>query len=200
MKKESRKWFKLAYRLTSGVLPFSILTSKDLTKEHLKKIVPFADEDFLTAIVERVPVFYEKLPSSQDFIEEKNRIFRKLIPELKQKLSFVETAVLFGSLRNDIDIGLISEKEIPDEIISRDDRIITKYPIVDWNALSYFVSKNGYELAERIAGTRLILKENTLDKNEIAYIKGTIYNSKVLWGDEKQLQLMKDFFIQNLQD
>jgi len=197
MNQESREWFDKAYEFTGGMFPFGILTGyvdvKDMrricqkftmTEEEFNKIRYIANQ------------FYKKIPSKEDFNEEKKNILKTFIPEIREKLNFVESAIHFGRIQGDIDIGLISSYGISDDqifcTIQPGCEFVKKYPIVDWDSLVYFKSRNGNELASRINNSRLI-SENTkkMNRKQFEYIENTIYNARLLWGDIKELDEMK---------
>ncbi len=195
MKPESREWFDVAYKVTRGV-PFGFVTG------HVcdRFIRMYFGNDTPYGMVERLKHisrhFAEKMPPEEDFEEEKTRVLGTLAPELRRKLPFVDTAVYFGTVRGDIDIGLISREGIPDEqlfgAIPPKDPVVKGYPIVDWGAVDRFRSASGGELATKIRDSRLAhLGVTELPPEEHEYVKGVVYGAKLLWGDEVELEAMR---------
>lgn len=202
MDKCSRRWFDNAYNFTGGVFPFDMVCEK-YTEEDLMRYTRYSlGEGAIKRIINIASNFLEKLPSEEDFQEEKEAILERLVPNLQRKLYYVDTAVMFGRVRGDIDIGLISPNGIQEDelsnVIYTECDIAIFYPILDCDGLYFFRSKNGAELAKKIIKSRLIAGdiENTenLDSGEWEYIKDTIHKARLLWGDENELCLMKSFF------
>jgi hypothetical protein len=201
MNTESRKWFDRAYEFTRGVFPFGIVTG-EFEEECIKRITrnSLSDEE-LSLVKTAAHTLYEILPTEEDFQEEKESILNRLVPELKKKFYFVDTAVMFGRVRGDIDIGLISrcrefDKKLLVAIYPNCD-IIKKYPIVDWDALYWFKSRNGKELTSKIIKSRLMSNNtNELSIGEMQYVRDTVYNARLLWGNKGELSSMKSYIQQ----
>ena len=198
MKPESRRWFDLAYEVTRGV-PFAFVTGHvcdEFIRRYFGRDTPYGELERLKHVSRH---YARKLPPEEDFEEEKARILETLTPELRRRLPFVDTAVYFGTVRGDIDIGLISREGIPDEwlfgAIPPKDSVVKGYPIVDWGAVEHFKSASGGELALKIRDSRLVhLGATELPPEEHEYVKGVVYGAQVLWGDEVELEAMKAAF------
>ena len=197
MKPESRAWFDAAYVVTGG-LPFALATSPT-TEEGVKWFFAnyykreISDED-AKMWTERFTRLYEMRPPAEDFKEEKRTILEKLLPDLYEKLSFVETCILFGSLIGDIDLGLITPQGISEEGIYEavPKSMADQYSIVDWNSIFYFRCRSGAEFVDKIIRSRLDRRDiEGLDQEEEQYVRDTINTTIVLWGNQEELAAMK---------
>jgi hypothetical protein len=196
MLQESRKWFDSAYKFTEGILPFGYVTG-EFQEDNLKRLARNQlDSNELIKLGEWIRSFHKNLPPKEDFKEEKEAVLSYLVPDLKKKLYFVDAAILFGRIVGDIDIGLIDydchDKEFS-EAVYLGCEIVKKYPIVDWDALYFFKSKNGKELASKILSSRLLPNQTRLDNGELEYVKQTVYTARLLWGNENELASMKNY-------
>ncbi len=198
MRPESRRWFDLAYRVTKGV-PFAFVTGRccdRFIRRYFGNDTPYGELERLKCVSRH---YAAKMPPEEDFKEEKARILETLAPELRRRLPFVDTAVSFGTVRGDIDIGLISREGIPDErlfgAIPPRDPLVKGYPIVDWGTVEHFRSASGGDLASKIRGSRMNhLGVTELPPEEHEYVGGVVYSAQVLWGDETELESMKAAF------
>ncbi|MEI6732187.1 MAG: hypothetical protein WCK90_05940 [archaeon] len=195
MRSESRKWFDCAYEQTHGWLPFGIFTGK-VDRRDLEMIdggvMSTSQLDELEKII---AVYHSKMPPVEDFREEKERIYPMFTEDLKRVLPFVETAVSFGSVQGDIDLGLICSEELSDgslrEAIVQSD-MPSKYRIVDWDTTVYFKSYDGGELVRKIAQSRRDARgSEVLPDYERLYIDSTVNRSRILYGCESRLEEMK---------
>jgi len=200
MDKESRDWFDNAYDFTRGLFPFGILIGY-VSIEDMKRICHKFDmnDEELKKVRYIASQFYKKMPPEEDFQEEKENILNTFVPELREKLDFVRSVIIFGRIKGDIDIGLISSYGIPDDqlfgAIQPGCEFVKKYPIVDWDSIIYFKSRSGGELASRIIDYRLIHDSTKkMSHEQLQYIENTIYNAKLIWGDMKELDEMKKTF------
>ena len=189
MKKENREWFDQVYEFTEGVLPFGFATGIPTIEEIKKMTRELYDERTMQKIQEKSSYFLKKVPPEEDFLEEKKRVLKRLLPELAKRLPFIDTVIMFGRMVGDIDIGLIADyNDIEDRVISElrgDKKIFRKYPIVDWNAMDYFISRTGEEFCKKLINSRLIAEQKYLfSPCEYCYVRSTIDNAMILWGDE----------------
>ena len=200
MNDSSRRWFDYAYRFIGGNFPFCILTGI-LPIETYKEIKGSWPEEVLREVKERAEIFYSKLPSEKDFLEEKGRIYPDLRRDLKALLPSIETSITFGSVKGDIDVGFISSQTISEDILEGliygGADIVKKYPIVDWDGCFKFRARDGHELASQIEGSRLdstkVLKPEELSEDEMLYIADTILNARLLFGNSGELEKMVSF-------
>ncbi|MEA3329494.1 MAG: hypothetical protein U9Q06_02005 [Nanoarchaeota archaeon] len=198
MKRKSRKWFNLAYKCTEGVIPFGILTGPN-TLDDLRKVfgADSSDEELLE-IRKILNDFYMKIPSEEDFVEEKQRVLTDLPSDLHSIFPYASTAIYFGSIIGDLDIGLITEQKINEDKLIKTIRentdTVRKYPLVDWEGILYFCSMNGLELSSRIAKSRVQTTGKKLDTKERQYVRETILGAQVLWGDYSELEKMREVF------
>jgi len=192
MDNKSRQWFDDVYGLMENLPSFAIFTNRvkywhveELFKNY--KVNPTKDD--LKYFEGLFALLYKHLPPEQDFIEEKTRILGELAPKLKEKIGWVETAVSFGKFRGDIDLCLISPYEIQTEklfeALPKKDPILSEYPIVDWDTLLYFQCRNGEEFADKI------IKSAQDEKYCPERIKQNLYSVKLMWGNEKEIDVMK---------
>ena len=192
---DSKQWFEKAYSLTQGVLPFGYVTG-EITIEEVSSLFPEFSPKEVKNIVLSSYKLHSRLPKEEDFIEEKERVITNINPLFIDLFPYADSAVTFGAIRGDLDIGLISRKYTPRliaNILNENISLMEKFPIVDWNALYFFVSPNGRSLAEKIIQTREIIlgKERLpLEKN---YIKFTFNSSRLLWGDEEVIKPIKNY-------
>jgi hypothetical protein len=200
MDEKSRQWFDDVYSLMEGLPSFAIFTNKvryEHVEELFKNYKVTVAKDEIKHFEEIFDILYKHLPPEQDFIEEKARIMSVLTPKLKEKIGWVETAVSFGKFRGDIDLCLISPYEIQTEklfeALPRKDPILSEYPIVDWDTLLYFQCKNGQEFADKI------IKSAQDEKYCPERIKQNLCSAKLMWGNEKEIDLMKSRLEQFLQ-
>ncbi len=195
MKKESRKWFDQVYEFTEGILPFGFATGIPTIEEIKMMTRELYDEGTIQKMQEKFNYFFKKHPSEEDFLEEKKRVIKSLLPELTKRLPFIDSVIMFGRLVGDIDIGLIADyNDIEDSVISelrRDKKMFRKYPIVDWNAMDYFISRTGEDFCKKLINSRLIAERRDLfSPCEYCYVRSTIDNAVVLWGNENIIYSM----------
>jgi len=195
MNKKSRKWFDLAYEHSGGKIPFCFFT-KEILNTWLEHFFGRNDSEFFSDLIKRNKRFVETMPSEKEFLEEKRRVLKSAIPHLRNYLPFIDTAITFGSIRGDIDIGLIKygnfSKEQNMKILYPGERLMAKYPLIDWNSLPVFSSASGNGLTLKIITSRCddVSKSKLLSKVEKDYIKETISRASILWGDKRELANM----------
>ena len=192
-----RQWFDKAYEFTSGLFPFGLVTGEPDRAEidFLTRYQASASQ--LAGVEEIARRFYETLPPITAFDEEKQRLLPLIIPEIRKTIPSAHTGIVFGAIRGDIDIGLIGPRRVNLEIkqyLTRDRTLIEKFPIVDWDGLNFFTSPEGYQLAEKIAKSRMLLKKTkVLGSDERYYVNQTIERASLLWGNPRELGSMKSF-------
>lgn len=197
MNYNSQRWFKDAYDLVKDIFPFGYLTGL-VTPEDVLRLYPTITPEKAGILVNHLSKFFKTLPSKKDFIEEKGKVTKKLIPNLKKLFPYVDSAISFGTLRGDLDIGLISNEynsQGISNILLQNKTILREFPILDLEALDYFVSKNGKSLAEKIIETRKIIHGPTLSYEEINYIYSTFNSARLLFGKENHLNEIKNYSI-----
>ena len=197
MKKESREWFDQVYEFSEGILPFGFATVIPTIEEIKIMTRELCDERTMQKIQEKSSYFFKKTPPEEDFLEEKKRVLKRLLPELAKRLPFIDMVIIFGRLIGDIDTGLIADyNDVEDRVISelrRDKKIFRKYPIVDWNAMDYFISRTGENFCKKLINSRLTAgQRDILSPCEYCYVRSTLDNAIVLWGDENIIYSMID--------
>jgi len=201
MEKSSREWFDYVYEISAGWLPFCMFNNKCRREDliHLTRNYNL-NPDEIDRLEEISSACSKSLPSEQDFIEEKRRIYPQLTEDLRSVLPDLETLISFGSIQGDIDLGIISSIPITDGQIDTfvKKEIIERYPLVDWDSLWFFKSTDGYELTQRIIKSRelcLNLNNSPLPLNEKEYIQTTVALAEILHGSEERLlEMKKEFF------
>ncbi len=206
MSPEARRWFDSVYdgiRGTGFVHPFGNFTN-EVTDEEIRMqygisgvTLPGKRLEYLRDVFRR---FRESRPSPEEFAEEKEEILRRAAPEMQRIFCFADSAVSFGRLVGDIDIGLLSSHGISDDEIiysirqGAGRRLIEKYPIIDEATLYTFRSKNGEELASKIRNTRHIMSGfRELSLPHYSYICETISGARLIYGNENELESMKAY-------
>ena len=106
----------------------------------------------------------------------------------------METAVCFGSVRGDIDIGLISSQRPSnnelDEILPP---ILNQYPIVDQRSITYFKSRDAVEFVDRMILTNFEQYGlEHLHRRARKNVRKAIKSAKLMWGDESVIEGMHD--------
>jgi len=201
MQAKSRMWFDDVYSLAKELPTFAVFTNviryKDVKKmfKNCKVNAQKKDIEFFTDMFARL---YRHLPSEEDFMEEKQRILEELTPKLKERLGWVETVVSFGKHQGDVDLCLISPSGLSEkklyETLPRDDPLLSKYPIVDWDTLLNFQCKNGEEFAEKIISNS---KWKRYDRNRV---RQNLYSARLMWGNGQEIDIMKSRLEQFLQN
>ncbi|VVB75038.1 Uncharacterised protein [Candidatus Tiddalikarchaeum anstoanum] len=193
MNDNARTWFDSAYSLLGEFsIPFGFITSK-YKRSDLKQLV--CGRSDVKLVEKEINYFKKSMPKEQDFLEEKERLLNYLVPDLSKALIFVNTAFYFGSVRGDIDIGLINPG-ITDENL--DNNLIglrSKYPLVDWNCLYHFKSETGKEFVNKLA-YEIIDKCILVGADNLiidSFVRPYILNAKLLWGNPEELEFMKNY-------
>ena len=189
MKKESREWFDQVYEFSEGIFPFGFVTAPIGLEEIRIGTRNLYDEKVILKIKEKADYLFQKILPEEDFLEEKKRVLKRLLPELAKRLPFIDTVIMFGRVIGDIDIGLIADyNDIEDRVISElrgNKKIFRKYPIVDWSAMDYFISRNGEEFCKKLINSRLIAeRKNLFSPCEYCYVRSTIDNT-IVYGEMK---------------
>ena len=198
MSGEAREWFDRAYALTGGFFPFGVVTNgtlEDLGDESIRKITGYRIDDYtLRKFRQECAALHTSMPSEDDFREEKGKVLETLLPELREKLHFIGTAVIFGRVMGDIDIALIDPNTANWELLfdAVDREMVQRYPIVDWNSMCELMSKNGEDFVGKLAYVRqLANKSKSLPPREIDYIRQTVETAGILWGNPVELEAMQ---------
>jgi hypothetical protein len=195
VKDSSRKWFDEVYKIIrENYLPFCVF-NESLTEQDAKFILKNNNPNQIKNLCDLSYRFSTKLPCSDDFYEEKQRVFKELIPELQKRINHNHSAIVFGRTNGDIDIGLISsglsDKELFD-CLQPGSKMLEKYPLVDWDSLFFFKVDSGYNLGLRIIESRLIgNRYEKFDEFEKNYFKKTLDSAEVLYGNKNELFFMK---------
>ncbi len=194
MNSKSREWFDLAYSFVQGTLPFGFLTGP-VDSSGILRILPGASSSEAREIAQRCSAFYALLPSEEDFQEEKTRIGKEIIRGLIELFPKAHTAVEWGRLRGDLDIGLISDHYNSEEIrrILRSSREFRRrYSLLDFDSLVYFVSSTGKEIARKLRESRFESEETRcLNDLQMRYLSHTLQRTQLLWGNPNELAGMR---------
>jgi len=196
MQKSSREWFDYAYNFSESFLPFDFLTGPYFTQD-LSRVMRTNHREFISEMEKRLERFHETLPPETDFTEEKERVMKDFLPELIGRIPSARSIIRFGAKVGDIDLGVMSPCKISarnhiEANVYRDKYFISKYPIIDWDALYIFASESGIEISRKIYESRLLSRQTyNLPESEIEYVKETISNAELVFGSEDDLKSMK---------
>jgi len=195
MDQASREWFDAAYSFSRGMLPFSFLTfhmsiedlcifwPKGLTLEDAQKISKELNH------------FVDNLPSEKYFLEEKRRVKKELMSILREALPNVHTAICFGTLRDDLDIALISNKKVSKNIIIKLARQYAPlFPIVDWQGMMFFQVANGTAFVDKLIESRHLAIPNCpnkLSRKELKYMSQVVLGAELFWGNRLVINEMR---------
>ena len=199
MNSKSREWFDLAYSFVQGTLPFGFLTGP-VDSSGILRILPSASSLEAKEMAQKCSAFYALLPSEEDFQEEKARIRKEIAQDLRELFPRAPTALEWGRLRGDLDVGLISDYYDSEEIcgILRSNREFRRrYPLLDSDSLVYFVSSTGKEIACKLRESRFESEETLcLNDLQIRYLSDTIQGARLLWGNPNELMGMRQTLIE----
>ena len=198
MDEKARVWFDVAYNYLQGFLPFCVLTG-EIQREDLKRWTKgVLNDDQLGEVEQAIKQFYAKLPTEQAFMEEKQRIMPQLTMDLRKVFPYVSTAFSFGKIRGDIDIGMIANgvsASRVDQSIMKNIFLVKKYPIVDWDSLSYFLSDSPESFVTKIESSRKqTLNVDILTVEEQGYVRNTLKNVNLLWGNESHIRKIQSTY------
>lgn len=203
METQSREWFDRAYKLTGGILPFGVLTRKVnlYTLKHFSG--PGWTDEELIKLLKKTEEFCQKIPPLDDFAEEKDRIYPELAKDLTAVFPYAHTGISFGGIVGDIDLGLLTVKEVSERELMgslREHRaILQKYPMLDGLSLAAFCCRDGHGLLERIVEERVKTIERRLDYSEWNYLARIVKSAKTVWGSNQELDRMKEY-LEEVQD
>ncbi len=195
MDRKSRAWFDSVYRYCSGRLPVGFFIG-EFDHEDLVRVTGgrYTGDEY-SQIEGMAGYFQQHLPSAEAFSEEKGIILLSLSSDLYHALPMVETAVHFGKVVGDIDIGLLCDEldsEQLEDMLKDNNALVAAYPLVDWDALPYFLSRSSEEFVQKIVKSRQVSRDMPqLPEEEIAYIKETLAGTRILWGNSEYVERIR---------
>jgi hypothetical protein len=189
MDKQSRAWFDSVYRYCSGKFPIRFLIGEFEHVDLVRATSGRYTEDEYRQIEAMAGFYHQHLPPEEAFYEEKKIVLPNLAKDLYNYLPMAGTAVHFGKVVGDIDIGLICDELDSEELegmLVENKALVKAYPLVDWDSLPYLLSGSPGEFVQKIVHSRQVSRDMPqLPEEEVAYIKETLLGTKLLWGSEE---------------
>ena len=202
MNEASREWFDKVYDYCEDSIPFGLAITSNSDDISFFLEQAGLEKELFDVLKYNAQKLQSTLPSEVDFAEEKERIFKILVPELQKLFPFAHSAITFWSVQWDIDICLLTDQSVSEDdmvAIINASKITKKYPLLDTSSLVFFLSKNLDEFAEKILRSRMLATwDEELSEDEAIYSIKTLLTSTSLWWtpslDELHRWIDKTFF------